>query len=157
MTADPASVPEVVGAEAAAAVACLLAACLPAPWTAGMVRETLAAPGAFAVVVAARARSGLDAAALFFVAGDDVEVLQVAVAPGRRRRGLARRVLADGLARAGARGAVRAFLEVRPSNEAAVTLYESLGFSRVGSRRAYYPDGEDALVLGRDLTPGPPP
>lgn len=38
-------------------------------------------------------------------------------------------------------------LEVRASNEAALRLYSSLGFERVGLRRQYYPDGEDAVLM----------
>jgi ribosomal-protein-alanine N-acetyltransferase len=40
---------------------------------------------------------------------------------------------------------------VRPSNQAALELYRAQGFRPLGRRRGYYQDGEDALILGRDL------
>jgi ribosomal-protein-alanine N-acetyltransferase len=46
------------------------------------------------------------------------------------------------------------FLEVRPSNKAAIALYESEGFVEIGTRKDYYSsagDKEDALILARDL------
>ena len=54
-------------------------------------------------------------------------------------------------------GAGEAFLEVRPSNLAAIRLYQSMGFEQIGIRRGYYqaPDGrEDAIVLRRELAAG---
>lgn len=44
-------------------------------------------------------------------------------------------------------------MEVRVSNVAAIGLYKSLGFEFLGRRRAYYDDGEDALLFVRDLMP----
>ena len=58
------------------------------------------------------------------------------------------------LERAGASGVHEAFLEVRPSDLAAIRLYQRLGFEQIGIRRGYYqaPDGrEDAIVLKLDL------
>ena len=54
-------------------------------------------------------------------------------------------------------GVAEAFLEVRPSNLAAIRLYQKLGFEQIGIRRGYYqaPDGrEDAIVLKRELAAG---
>ena len=51
-------------------------------------------------------------------------------------------------------GAVRVFLEVRPSNPAAIALYHDEGFNEIGRRPRYYPahDGrEDAIVMAREL------
>jgi ribosomal-protein-alanine N-acetyltransferase len=62
-----------------------------------------------------------------------------------RRRGLASRLLAAVLART---GAVRATLEVRRSNAAAIALYESLGFRVTAVRQAYYSHPtEDGLIM----------
>jgi len=68
--------------------------------------------------------------------------------------GFGRRLLEHMLERAAASGIGEAFLEVRPSNLAAIRLYQHLGFEQIGIRRGYYqaPDGrEDAIVLKLNL------
>ncbi|MDQ3171588.1 MAG: ribosomal protein S18-alanine N-acetyltransferase [Acidobacteriota bacterium] len=84
---------------------------------------------------------------------DELHINSLAVAPGRRRAGLATRLMQDVLARAKEEGAVRATLEVRRSNEAARALYERLGFAVEAIRPDYYTNPrEDALILWlRDL------
>lgn len=75
---------------------------------------------------------------------EEAEILNVAVHPDWRRRGVARALLTGLLAEL--RGEV--FLEVRASNEAALRLYEALGFLPVGRRELYYAyPKEDAIVL----------
>lgn len=88
------------------------------------------------------------------VAADEAEILNVAVAPERRRAGLGALLVAWSVEEAGARGATALYLEVRPSNTAARRLYEAFGFAEIGRRRLYYrhPD-EDALVMRRDVGP----
>ena len=72
----------------------------------------------------------------------------LAVVPGRRRRGIARRLVDDLLGRAHAAGVEGVTLEVRVSNFAAQGLYHAHGFRLAGLRRGYYRDtGEDALVM----------
>ena len=78
------------------------------------------------------------------VAEGECEILNVAVAPGFRRRGIARDLLSV-LLRTFA-GVI--FLEVRESNQAAQNLYQSLGFQRVGTRPDYYREPpEHGIVL----------
>jgi ribosomal-protein-alanine N-acetyltransferase len=84
----------------------------------------------------------------------EAHVLNVCVRDEYRSLGFGRRALEHLLERAGAAGVHEAFLEVRPSNLAAIRLYQRLGFEQIGIRRGYYqaPDGrEDAIVLKRDL------
>ena len=70
-------------------------------------------------------------------------------------QGLGRRLLQHLIAEAGRKEADTMFLEVRASNRAASSLYDSAGFNEVGQRRGYYPaEGgarEDALVLALSL------
>ncbi len=88
---------------------------------------------------------------------DETQVANLAVAPTKRRRGLARILLDRVLEEARARGCVHVHLEVRPSNTPARSLYRSFGFRPVGRRRHYYADtGEDALVMRLDLAPDLP-
>jgi ribosomal-protein-alanine N-acetyltransferase len=87
---------------------------------------------------------------VFWVVADEMHLLNLAVHPGRRRRGVARALLAEALDQARGRGAGVAWLEVRPSNAPALNLYESFGFKEVGRRPRYYDDtGEDAILLAR--------
>jgi ribosomal-protein-alanine acetyltransferase len=86
------------------------------------------------------------------VAADEAEILNLAVLPTLRRRGLARRLLLTALAAARALNARRAFLEVRESNSDARAFYSRLGFIEWDSRRAYYREpAEDALILALQL------
>ncbi len=85
---------------------------------------------------------------IFWVAAQEMHLLNLAVHPRRRGKGIARALLTEGLRRAREEGAATAWLEVRPSNAAARGLYESFGFMEVGARPKYYQDNqEDALVL----------
>jgi len=71
-----------------------------------------------------------------------------------RQQGLGRKLLNYLLARVGEQNMERLFLEVRPSNAAAIELYGSAGFTRLGVRKGYYKtrDGrEDALVFVREF------
>ena len=85
---------------------------------------------------------------------DEVHINNLAVLPELRRGGVASALLERVLADGAAKGAHRATLEVRRSNEAALRLYEKFGFTVTAVRRDYYtqPD-EDALVLWREPTP----
>ena len=76
-------------------------------------------------------------------------IMNVAVAPERRREGVASSLLAALYERVGDPQA-RFTLEVRRSNHVAISLYEREGFRGAGLRRRYYQDnGEDALVMWR--------
>ncbi len=85
---------------------------------------------------------------VYWVVADEMHILNLAVHPQHRRRGLARRLLAEGMAQAREMGARVAWLEVRPSNAPALALYHSFGFQEAGRRARYYDDTqEDALLL----------
>lgn len=87
-----------------------------------------------------------------YLVASELQINDVAVLPEARRRGLARKLLADLLELARARGATLATLEVRPSNGAARALYAGLGFVEVGRRAGYYAEsGEDAVLLSCGL------
>jgi ribosomal-protein-alanine N-acetyltransferase len=89
---------------------------------------------------------------------DEVHITNVAVRPNARRRGIARALLSSVLDNARACAFKVVVLEVRPSNQHALTLYESFGFRVVGRRHGYYYDtGEDALVMEIDLSAQPAP
>ena len=85
---------------------------------------------------------------------DEADILAFGVLPKARRAGIGRRLAADWLDRAAARGATRVFLEVASLNRAARVLYDRLGFCEAGRRPKYYSAGamvEDALILSISL------
>lgn len=86
---------------------------------------------------------------------DDWHIMNLAVDPAWRRRGVAGMLLEDFLSRSEG-GRQRGYtLEVRASNEAAIRLYEKFGFVARGTRCGYYVDDhEDALIMWRENTPG---
>ncbi|AKU89932.1 ribosomal protein S18-alanine N-acetyltransferase [Vulgatibacter incomptus] len=89
---------------------------------------------------------------IFWVVVDEIHILNVAVDPPQRRRGIARMLLEELLDRGQKAGLVVATLEVRRSNEGAIALYQGLGFRVVGIRKGYYAEErEDAIVMVRDL------
>ena len=77
-------------------------------------------------------------------------LMNIAVEPALRRRGVARALIDVMIERAGVDANFT--LEVRVSNAGAIALYESYGFRSVGTRRRYYADtGEDALIMWRAI------
>lgn len=83
------------------------------------------------------------------VVADEAHILNLAVHPDHRRRGIGREMLRRLLEAGTRRGAVAATLEVRPTNRSAIDLYSSLGFRPAGRRRRYYRDGTGALIMWR--------
>lgn len=102
--------------------------------------------------------SPISGLAIVWNVADETQILELAVHPARRRRGAARALLSAELATSPAAAASsssatsplsggRAVLEVASRNEAAVALYASFGFGVDGVRKAYYRDGDDALLM----------
>jgi ribosomal-protein-alanine N-acetyltransferase len=128
----------------------------PAPWSRSMFASELAKPSSLSL--AAVDEEGLVIGYLVLSRYVDAwHVMNLAVDPGWRRRGVAsallERLLAD------TRGDTeRGYtLEVRVSNDEAIRLYERFGFRSRGVRRGYYTDNrEDALVMWRDPEPSSP-
>lgn len=121
------------------------------PWTRGQFADSLNA-GHWCQID--EADGGLRGYAILMAAVDEVELLTIGVAASQQRKGLGRAMLGEMLELARERNMRRVFLEVRPSNTAAVSLYRSAGFAEVGLRRGYYRDAngsEDALVMACDL------
>lgn len=78
-------------------------------------------------------------------------VVSIAVHPEYRRRGVATALMEELLRRFKSRNVRSVRLEVRVSNRVAISLYEKLGFQSRGVIKRYYPDGEDAYLMVRDL------
>jgi len=78
---------------------------------------------------------------------DEGEILKVAVHPSYRRCGVGKFLVEKAIVIAGQRGVQTLHLEVQVSNAPAIALYRLCGFHEVGSRRRYYENGEDALLM----------
>lgn len=90
------------------------------------------------------------------LAADEAEILSIAIAPGKRGRGLSRDLLQTHLGHLAGRGVHTVFLEVEENNLPARKLYERAGFAIVGRRERYYREADgrelNALVMRRDLS-----
>ncbi len=129
------------------AVTAIEASVAPSPWSRGLFEgELTLPPGQRLWMVAHRADQVVGFAGVMFV-GDDVHVMNIAVAPSSQRRGIACLLLATILRRSVEQGARHATLEVRDGNDAAIELYRRFRLGPVGIRNSYYEDGEDALIL----------
>jgi [ribosomal protein S18]-alanine N-acetyltransferase len=87
---------------------------------------------------------------------DEAHLLNLCIAPTRRRQGLAELLLNQLVDELRMRGMDRLFLEVRPSNRAALALYRRSGFKVIGRRPGYYPaeqGREDATIMVLHLDP----
>lgn len=85
------------------------------------------------------------------VACDSAEIENVAVSEAFRRVGTGSAILERLIDIARERNAVKIFLEVRVSNSTAMKMYLKHGFSGVYARMRYYSDGEDCLVMAKEL------
>jgi ribosomal-protein-alanine N-acetyltransferase len=123
----------------------------PFPWSEGNFRDCLRA-GYHSWVLTLDARIiGYGVMSVFV---GEAQILNLCIDPEMQGQGLGRRLLQRLLNEAKAHNADTAFLEVRASNQAAITLYLSSGFNQIGARRDYYPAAggrEDALILGLSL------
>jgi ribosomal-protein-alanine N-acetyltransferase len=128
--------------------------CFPAPWPRQAFADELARPWARLEILRHRATGRVVAFCNYWVVADEVHILNVAVRPEERRRGLAARLVSHMVEQA-KRGKARVLsLEVRVSNLAALGLYRRFGFRDVGRRPRYYADnGEDALLMDLELVP----
>ncbi len=90
---------------------------------------------------------------VLWVIVDEAHIATLATHPDHRRQGLARGLLVHALQEAYQEGARSALLEVRAGNQAALAMYQKLGFDEVGHRTNYYKDnGENAILMTlRDL------
>jgi [ribosomal protein S18]-alanine N-acetyltransferase len=123
----------------------------PTPWSRSMFASELAKPSSISLGAYEAETGELVGYLVISRYVDAWHVMNVAVVPERRRQGIAS-ALFDRLFEATGNDGRRGYtLEVRISNEAAIKLYERLGFQSRGVRRGYYTDNrEDALIMWRD-------
>ena len=138
------------------AVLALEAQAYPYPWSRGNFIDSLAA--GYTTELRLDAQDRLLGYLVALPGFEEMHLLNLTVAPVVQRAGHGLALLQRLLAIARARADAALWLEVRPSNAAARSLYQRLGFAEAGRRRAYYPAAglqrEDALVLRLGLRDG---
>jgi [ribosomal protein S18]-alanine N-acetyltransferase len=113
-------------------------------WSRASVSEELSNPSRQALVAVDDA-GAVRGYVMVLGVGDVADLQRIAVAPGWRRRGVAGALLGACDVSAFA----RVLLEVRADNVAAIAFYRRHGFAQTSSRRGYYADGADAVVMQR--------
>lgn len=126
--------------------------CFPAPWRREFFESEVDASGRFNLVAR---RSGQLVAYLFAMYFfDEMHVNKIAVAESERRQGIAQRLMEACTTFAMRHGIVSISLEVRESNATAQEFYRNLDFEAMYLRPRYYPDGESAVIMVRELPRG---
>lgn len=141
-------------------IAAIEASCYSVPWSADAFGSLLGRPWVRFMVAEAKPEADSEEPmvvgyGIFVSAGGEAELLNLAVDPGLRARGLGAALLDRVIGEAKAAGLRTIFLEVRDSNEVAIGLYSSRGFRQIAVRRHYYQRPvEDARVLCLSLSGG---
>lgn len=118
----------------------------PFPWSTRFFLQELQAECARSVL--AQIKERVVGYVLFWVMPDHIDIHNVAVHNGFRRRGIGRALLEQVIEEARRLSSTKVTLEVRKSNIPAQNLYHSIGFAETGLRKGYYSDdGEDALTM----------
>jgi ribosomal-protein-alanine N-acetyltransferase len=119
----------------------------PYPWTRGIFNDCLLVGYSCWVY---EQQGKVIAYVVMSVAAGEAHILTLAVHPDSQGKGYAKQILNYALEIARERGADSVYLEVRPTNDRAISIYQKAGFNEIGIRKNYYPaeDGrEDALVM----------
>ena len=82
---------------------------------------------------------------------DDCDLESIAVSPEHRRKGIAELLIKSAMEKVKEFGLVAVLLEVRETNAPAIRLYEKVGFEKISVRKKYYSDGENAVVMKKEL------
>ncbi len=125
------------------------------PWSIGIVRDCLLAGYHSQVFEVDGVISGYS---IMSAAGSEAHLLNLCVHPGYQGLGYGRRLLNSVLLRAEELSIERVFLEVRPSNLVAISLYRSAGFELIGTRPSYYQSErgrEDAVIFAASVDASP--
>jgi ribosomal-protein-alanine N-acetyltransferase len=120
------------------------------PWSRRAFESEIRAPHAYPLVLGQAAPTSVVGYICSWRTLDECHILNVAIHPSFRRMGLASQMIDHLLDTTQKGGVTHYFLEVRVSNEGAISLYRKYDFKVCGVRRKYYVDtGEDALIMQR--------
>lgn len=126
------------------------------PWPLSAFRQELQLPFSTLLLAEGPRGQGIVGFVDYWVRGDELHLLVLAVGRSHRRQGIGRELIRRAEAAAAADRARYVLLEVRQGNDAALAFYRDLGYAHVGVKRGYYSDnGEDALVLMKFMSDAP--
>lgn len=121
------------------------------PWTRKMFAQEFRQPQVSRLYVVRAPDVPVAGFCVCWEVANEAHLNTLAIRPDLRRRGLGRLMLRHVLREAARRGATRATLDVRVSNEAALALYRTLGFEIGSTRTNYYSNpAESAYILGHE-------
>jgi len=120
----------------------------PFPWTAGNFKDSINSGHICLLLEIDEAVIGY---AILMMVLDEAHLLNISVSSAWKCKGWGRHLLNHMMQIGREKGGLNMFLEVRPSNVSAITLYESIGFNEMGMRPGYYPahnGRENAVLMG---------
>ena len=121
------------------------------PWSSGQYREEISAPTRRFIVALDEGQNIVGYAGVFAPGGAEADILTVGVIAQHRGQGIARELMAGITKWAIDQGSIAMMLEVKTDNAAAISLYESLEYSKLNIRKDYFGSGLDALVMRKEL------
>ena len=120
----------------------------PFPWTASNFKDSINSGHICLVLEIDEVMVGY---AILMMVLDEAHLLNISVSAAWKGKGWGRHLLNHMMQISREKGGLNMFLEVRPSNVSAITLYESIGFNEMGVRPGYYPahnGRENAVLMG---------
>ena len=122
------------------------------PWSASQYKDEFSSPTRHFVVAVDEAQSIIGYAGVFAPGGAEADVLTVGVVPNHRGKGIAHQLMVLITDWAREQGSTAMMLEVKVDNAEAIGLYESLGYSKLNTRKDYFGPGLHALVMRLELS-----
>lgn len=118
------------------------------PWSINLIKQDMSNPDCYYVVAVEDGRA-VGYAGIMNIAGE-ANITNIAVSSDQRRKGIGKALLGKLIDYCLEHKYILITLEVRKSNESAISLYDKMGFSVEGERKNYYSDnGENALIMTR--------
>lgn len=122
--------------------------CFKIPWTRNMFLSILSIPDSYSVVYE---KDEIIGYGMIIPEKTAIHIANIAVKKEHRHQGIGSEILSYLLHLGMSLSKKKAVLEVRSSNLSAISLYEKFGFYKAGIEKRYYPDGEDAVIMVKEI------
>ncbi|NLY81363.1 MAG: ribosomal protein S18-alanine N-acetyltransferase [Clostridiales bacterium] len=120
--------------------------CFTIPWSRDTIKREIEINDLATLIVAEENGEVLGYIGIWFIL-DEGDITNVSVLPGHRRKSIATKLMEAVINLAKSKKINSLTLEVSESNAAAISLYEKFGFEKLGTRKKYYDNGEDAIIM----------